>query len=532
MSRDELHHPPPLLAPGRNCWVADAPVDRVGLLIDADSYYRAFYHAARQARQFILLSGWRFNSDAALLHCQDAQRAGTDAKLKPFLLQLLAERPELKVYVLAWDFSIHYTLEWELFQKKKFEEDAKGRIIFQFDGQHAVTGSHHEKVAVIDGQVAFVGGLDFNTDSWDDRRHLAEHPKRVYSNGKPRGPYHDIQAVVKGPAAWDVTQHLIERWKIAGGGVLNLPCPEADTTITVGPMVPLTARRVALSKNRPKTLDNPEAVLQIRQLYLDAIAAAQELIYIENQYFSSHAAFEALVERMKATNKPKLEIVLVLPKRFPAWIETVAVGPPRLRMIEELWEAAERYGHRLGIYSPAIHDESGCEKAVTIHSKLMVVDDTFLTVGSCNLSNRSMALDTELNVSVEATPADERLRRSIRRARVSLLAEHCGLLHRHDVRRELRRKRGLVEYLDRIAANPQHRLCVLTRETIVEDQPWIETLQAAGLSFDPEKPWVEEAYYETIAPAGSWVSRSLGWLRGLLVGAGTRHRHPRGEPVR
>jgi phospholipase D1/2 len=513
-----------ILQRGRNCWVADAPVDSLGLLIDGDNYYRAFYRAASQAQHYIFLAGWRFNSDAQLLYGREAERAGTDAKLQPFLRQLCAERPELRVYVLTWDFSFHYGLEWELFQKRKFERGGCGRIVFQYDDEHAVAGSHHEKVAVIDGRVAFVGGLDFNSDSWDDRRHTPENESRTYSNGKPRGPYHDIQTVFTGPAAQEVARHLVRRWRAAGGDPPDLPPPVREPMITVGPMLPLHAPAVALSKNRPKTLENPEAVLDIRHLYVDAIAAAKELIYIENQYFSSHAAFEALIDRMRDPGKPKLDIVLVLPKRFPAWIETVAVGPPRLRMVEEVTEAAKRYGHRLGIYSPVVRDAKGKEKPVVIHSKLMVVDDLFLTVGSCNLSNRSMALDSELNVSVEARPGDERHIRSIRRARVSLLAEHCGLLHRLDVRRELRRKSGLVDYLDRLTTDQEQRLRPLTREALAEDQPWVEALLKAGLSFDPERPWVEEAYHELMNPRRSLIKRGASWLMHLF--GGSRKRRP------
>ena len=51
----------PILSAGRNCWTADAALDSAGLVIDARAYYRAFYHAARQARRYVLIAGWRLD---------------------------------------------------------------------------------------------------------------------------------------------------------------------------------------------------------------------------------------------------------------------------------------------------------------------------------------------------------------------------------------------------------------------------------------------------------------------------------------
>jgi phosphatidylserine/phosphatidylglycerophosphate/cardiolipin synthase-like enzyme len=101
-----------------------------------------------------------------------------------------------------------------------------------------------------------------------------------------------------------------------------------------------------------------------------------------------------------------------------------------------------------------------------------VVDDALLTVGSANASNRSMGLDTELNLAWEADrPAAGPLGRAIRRARVDLLAEHCGVRHDRAVRRALARRRGPVDHLDRPAADGAHCLRRLTGEAVFEDRP-------------------------------------------------------------
>jgi phosphatidylserine/phosphatidylglycerophosphate/cardiolipin synthase-like enzyme len=64
------------------------------------------------------------------------------------------------------------------------------------------------------------------------------------------------------------------------------------------------------------------------------------------------------------------------------------------------------------------------ETDIYIHSKLIIVDDDFVRIGSSNLNNRSIALDTECDLAIEAENESHRL--AIRRLRERLLAEHCG----------------------------------------------------------------------------------------------------------
>jgi phosphatidylserine/phosphatidylglycerophosphate/cardiolipin synthase-like enzyme len=491
---------PTILRPGRNCWTADAAVTASGLLVDADDYYAAFYEAAVRARKYLLIAGWRFNSTVRLLRGAAAERAGGEAQFLPFLNGLCAANPDLHVYLLAWDFSINYALEWELFQERKFDHDAHPRMHFLFDSNHAVGASHHQKFVVADGRLAFVGGLDFCADDWDDRRHLADQPLRAEPDGHTHGPYHDIQTYLVGAAAVEVAAYFRRRWHDAGGGDLDLPSPPPGPPPAVKPSVVVRGNRIALSRNQPATLAVPETCHEIKHLYLDAIAAADELVYMENQYFSSQAVYQALLDRLGARDRSTLDVVLVLPKQLPSWVEAAAMETPRAVMIEGLREAAQRHDHRLGIYYTAATGDDGQEVPVLIHSKVLLVDDRFLTVGSANASNRSMGLDSELNVSWEATgPGDGALVRSIRRVRQSLLAEHAGLCGRADLRRSLRQRRGLVETLDRLASGNHSRLRPLTRETLFEDRAWLKALEALGFSFDPKKP-MEESLYEALSP--------------------------------
>lgn len=94
----------------------------------------------------------------------------------------------------------------------------------------------------------------------------------------------------------------------------------------------------------------------------------------------------------------------------------------RHRLIQVRWEADEH--RRLGIYYPVT--DGGA--AIYVHSKVMVVDDRLLRIGSSNLNNRSMGFDSECDVAIEVDPGsgDGQLRRRITGVRDDLVSEHLG----------------------------------------------------------------------------------------------------------
>ena len=132
---------------------------------------------------------------------------------------------------------------------------------------------------------------------------------------------------------------------------------------------------------------------------------------------------------LRSIDAVPLDVVLVLNMQAETLKEEVAVGLAQSKVIADLRNAAEGTAHRLGIYYtvPATEGTDEPERATYIHSKIMIVDDRFLTVGSANLTNRSTCIDTELNVSMETDDAGDSLGKSITRARQSLIAEHLGI---------------------------------------------------------------------------------------------------------
>jgi uncharacterized membrane protein YdjX (TVP38/TMEM64 family) len=160
-------------------------------------------------------------------------------------------------------------------------------------------------------------------------------------------------------------------------------------------------------------------VREVEALHVDAIGSARRCIFLECQYFSSEAITRALERRLRERDGP--EVVLLLPLEAESWLETSTMGARRERMLARLAAADDH--HRLVVRAPAVRSRAG-EARLIVHSKVMIVDDRLLKVGSANACNRSMSLDTECDVALEAE--DEVQRAFVRVVRDGLLAEHLG----------------------------------------------------------------------------------------------------------
>ena len=215
---------PRIIQEGQNSWRELAAEDN-GLVVDARDYYFAFYKAARAARRSILMAGWQFDSGVKLLRGTDvaaARAQGQEVRLLRFLDGLCERRPDLHIYMLAWDFHMVFALEREWMQKLWFHWTTNERLHFMFDDSCVPGGCHHQKFVVIDGQLSFLGGIDICESRWDDRRHLMRNPVRI-SRGRTQKPYHDVQAYFTGPQmAGALTDLFQERWQRAGGDALVL----------------------------------------------------------------------------------------------------------------------------------------------------------------------------------------------------------------------------------------------------------------------------------------------------------------------
>jgi phospholipase D1/2 len=453
----------PVIVPGTTCQ-ALTTVDRARVLVDAESYYSAFCRAALGARRYIYITGWQFDTMARLLRPSPGEKPAHPIELLPFLNYLCEATPALEIYITAWDYSVVYALEREWLQKLRFDFQSHARVHFEFLNHPEPGGCHHQKLVIVDGRVAFLGGLDLCDARWDTRQHRKGDPARFDVRDKPYKPFHDIQVLLDGPVVATLEQLFLEGWRLATGselsGVHNSQSAEPAPALESDPAfeqlvaeldLPLRARQVGVSRT-DWTVEGT-IVSEIQQLFERAILAAERFIYIETQYFTSKALAEVLYYRIADTTRPKLQIVLVMPDGADSPKEDFVLGNRQRRVRRFLADAALHFGHDFQLL---MSSESTAEEpcpATFIHSKLMIVDDEFLTIGSANFTNRSMRIDREINVAwqtaLEEPAVAEQLKRDIRALRVSLLAEHSGAIDAE----LFADMAGLVARMDRVAGS-------------------------------------------------------------------------------
>lgn len=431
-----------VLRPGDTCWVLTR-AERVSFLVDAAAYFAAFRHTVLRAKRSVVILGWDVDSRVRLVADQEPAD-GYPSRLLPFLNAVLVRRPELQIYVLAWDFSMIYAFERELWPAYKFGWRGHRRLRFALDSTQPLGASHHQKVVVVDDRVAFAGGLDLTIRRWDTPEHLAFDPRRVDPSQVPYAPIHDVQMMVEGETAAALGELARARWRMATGQTL-LPRRhrrriglvgrrrhlEEDAGDSLWPtfITPdITPARMGIARTMPAASED-RCVREIQRLTLEVIAAARRIVFVENQYLTSKAVGDALGRRLAETDGP--EVVLVLPRLESGWLEQSSMGILRRRLLARLRQA-DRHG-RLRVYYPLVPGlaDTAC---VNLHSKVLAIDDWFLKVGSANLSNRSMALDTECDLAIEAPTPDgvqwadsAHVREAIVGFRDRLLAEHLGV---------------------------------------------------------------------------------------------------------
>ncbi|MFH5926083.1 VTT domain-containing protein [Roseomonas xinghualingensis] len=411
--------PSSLLEAGRNVWrVATAP--RVAVLSDGAAYFAAVREAMLNARHSIHIVGWDIDSRARLVG-ETPPEDGLPEELGAFLSALVERRPGLSVKLLLWDYSVLYALERELLPTLHLRWNVPEAVELCLDNKTPFGASHHQKIVVVDGQVAFSGGLDLTIRRWDRNAHDPSDPARVDPAGKPYPPFHDVQMMVDGEAAAALAEIVQTRWNRACGECLEPagPASPGHDPWPHGVEPDLYDATIGIARTEPALNGKPE-VREVEALYCDMIGAAERMIYVENQFLTSGRIARALIRRMK--ERPALETLIVAPKTHHTWLEHRTMLAGRIRFMRALRRAG--LGDRVRLTFPHVAN-GGAESEVMVHSKVMVVDDRLLRIASSNLCNRSMGTDTECDLMVEARDAAQRA--AVARIRDQLIAEHTGV---------------------------------------------------------------------------------------------------------
>jgi phosphatidylserine/phosphatidylglycerophosphate/cardiolipin synthase-like enzyme len=440
--------------------------DRLAFIVDAADYFEAFMNAVSRARRSVLIVGWEVDSGIRLRRPDSEEADGPT--LAAFLSKTLEHNIELDIHVLCWDWSMIYVLEREPWPRQKMGRDTHGRLHFELDGNHPIGASHHEKVVVIDDRVAFIGGIDLGRRRWDTGEHDPEDRRLVSPTGTSYRPFHDVQAVVSGQIARRLADHARNRWQRATGESL-VPVESLDVDpwpTVVEPVI----RDVPL---RTIATDPAEERYETEAWHRAALDGAEHKIYLENQYLTAQAIGDALEACLG--KKPAPDIVIVSSKESGGWLEQASMDAQRARIIQSLMAADP--GGKLAVWWP----DTGHGDSPTVHTKLSIVDDRLAYLGSANLSNRSMGLDTEIGLVMDASE-DPRLEETIAGLRRSLLAEHLATTPAAVARAE-RGHRGLIAAVESLRSGER-----TLRELDTSGHPLSDVAETLRNLFDPERP--------------------------------------------
>jgi phospholipase D1/2 len=482
---------------GRNCWTV-VPASRVAFLVDAADYYRVLARALSAAEHAVYIIGWDVHSRVRLL--RDRPSDGLPTELGPLLNALVERRPSLHVYVLNWDFAMIYAFEREVLPVFRFGWTTHERVHFRLDAQHPIGGSQHQKIVVIDDCLAFVGGMDLSAQRWDTPAHAPEDAGRVDPWGRPYPPHHDVQLAFDGEAAAVLGQLARERWRRATAQTLGPVHRGADVwPIELAPDVHDV--NIALARTDPAYQGRSE-VREVESLYLDMVRAARRTLYIENQYLTSTRVGEAIAARLAEPEGP--EVVIMVPYECSGWLEESAMGLLRARLLRKL--TAADYGRKLRVYYPVAQDGV----PITVHSKIMIVDDDAVRIGSSNLNNRSMGVDTECDALVESCGRED-VAAAIRGLRNRLLGEHLGVSG-DTVASTVHEQKTLIAAIEKLRKDS-------TRLHVLEPQldSWLDSVAPDSELLDPEKPIAMSEMVDRFIPQELNAAAAAPLIRTALI---------------
>lgn len=508
------------------------PGTRAQPLVDGREAMHAMCIAFLRARDFILLAGWDIQANLLLVRGEDARAGADGSPEQQHLLEQLhavglsdeavalwtsgqlrvvdvlgfAVRRGVRVGVLLWDayhLGSHLTNDPE----HEREELAAAGVDCLLDNSSRhithITQALHQKCAVVDGRIAFLGGVDLTAqytgeyDRWDTHHHPARSPERLGQWSAPAHPWHDVHVVIEGPAVADVQHNIVQRWAEVADREQHSAWPAQIASIAPAPLA--NGMTVQITRTIPPHTYRfaPEGIATIREMYLRAIAQARSFIYIENQYLWPEVYLGldslrwgerspeamAVLEAMGAALDRGVSLAFVLPdhpncgRRFSdggiAWLKQRS--PKALD------------AGRLSVFTLGAdeRDPSGriAYRPVYVHAKVAIIDDAWWTAGSANLNSRGLHSDAEINVSVQdvATARDLRLRLWSEHLQPSA-AERAMLAEPH-VGLEAMRASALAN-LERVRRGQPLAGHVL---------PYVaaEAAQQLGLPFSPEHGWLD-----------------------------------------
>ena len=306
-----------------------------------------------EARSFIHIEYFRFGSD----------KAGRE--VREILMKKAAEGVEVRILNNNWSglFSVPRSFFTKMI-KAGVEEIRFTHIQHGFrKWLHRINHQQHRKIVVIDGQVAYTGGMNLN-DNYFYR-------------------WRDTHLRITGPAVAGYCASFLASWRDSGGRVSRPPeyylSPGAAETDA-----PFRNKALQVVEGGPDL--QPSAMLEG---FCQVLQHARDYVYFCTPYFVPP---RCLLDAIKETARRGVDVRLLLPEK----VDTPLLGPFNRGFYTECLEAGVRIFERGGTF---------------VHSKTMVSDDDLVVIGTSNLDERSF----KLNYEVDTLIYDEETARYMRR---------------------------------------------------------------------------------------------------------------------
>lgn len=400
------------LRQGDNCWRVRR-AGRFSVLMENADYFSALSSALSKAKRSVVVLGWQFDPRTRLN--ADTRPGDRQAEIGHQLRMMIKQNPDLDIRLLIWKSPLLIAASQGFFPQRAHRWFRRRMVDFRLDSPGPLGACHHQKVVVIDDAVAFCGGGDIATDRWDSHEHLDRDPRRCTPSGFQYPPRHEVMCIMDGPAAKALGDLARRRWFRATREAV-MPVRDGHDPWPEGVAVDLTDVQVGIARTEPAWGRRP-AIRENLALHLDAIRRARRLIYLENQYVTSPIIAQALAQRLQEPDGP--EIVIISTAESPSWFDQLTMDTARAEVLRRL-EAADIHG-RFTAFCP--RTEGG--DRIIVHSKVTIIDDAMLRIGSTNLNNRSQGFDSECDVAA-VIDSDEG-RAFTRRLRHRLIGHFLGV---------------------------------------------------------------------------------------------------------
>jgi phosphatidylserine/phosphatidylglycerophosphate/cardiolipin synthase-like enzyme len=348
---------------------------RVRWLVDNAAAYDALLRSIAGARRSIWISQLAFDADCVAYDSGDDQMPG-----RLLIDELTAASRERNVDV---RILLNASLLLDTAAPLRAFLARAGATHVQVRGVRHFPQLLHAKMVVVDGIEAFLLGSPLANGYWDDPRHRPTDARRPERELGGR-PVHDLSLSVTGSAAVTIACFFAELWNdasVAPGRHQQVIVPASPPRASAAPGL-----RIVRTVPARGLTSHPAGLTEILSAIEAGLRSAQSLVYIEHQYLSARPVVAALVAAL--ARSPALRVIVVLNQNpdvtaYRGWqnrrlLEAGLLDHPRVGVFT-LWSAEARA------------DGAGWDvNQLFVHSKVLIVDDRWATVGSANLDGVSL----------------------------------------------------------------------------------------------------------------------------------------------